>query len=480
MPDYEARDCFPKFRLVSQEYTPQPGSCEGDPCDPLSGNVLLSETDIPGSQGMAFTRRYQSMGFGEGGDSLGVNWIHPFGARLQAIPDTLKVDHFSVASSPSYDSPEEACKYGWRKIADKAYNGKLRHSSAHYNNGACEIGGATAKVILPVLPDRPLKDLNHTYSTQLLIRPNGERYLFRLVENGQWESIEGRPVTLTKDAQSWLLTFADGAAESYGLDGLIRKATGADGRQTTYRYDADKQLKTVTNPYGQHIEFTYTDGKISRAEAPGGSADYAYDDYGNLVRVTYPDETTRQYRYENADFPHLLTGVIDEKGVRIATWSYNSKGRVVINERAENTEHYTFAYDRYRTTTVTDSAGAQRTYHYDVFNGKLRFTEITGDRCDNCGHRDDQKRSYNDQGHILSRTDWNGVTTTYERDASGLELSRTEAAGTPQARTITTEWHPEFRKPLRVSEPDRLIEYTYDSAGRLQSKTERALPQPEK
>jgi YD repeat-containing protein len=474
MPDYAAKDCFPKFRLVSQEHTPQPGTCEGDPCDPLSGNVLLSETDIPGSQGMTFTRRYQSMGFGEGGDSLGVNWTHPFGARLQAIPDTLNAKDFSLAYSRTYDSPQSACKYGWRRIKDKAYNGTLR-SRGEYKNGACEIGGSKPKAILPVLPDRSVQNLNVTYSTQTLIRPNGERYLFRMGENGQWENMDGLPVVLTGGNSSWTLTFSDGATETYGSDGLIQNATGADGRQTAYSYDANKQLTTVTNPYGQRIEFTYTDGKISRVTAPGGTADYEYDDHGNLAQVIYPDDTRRQYLYEDSNFPHLLTGVIDEKGDRIATWSYNSKGRVVMNERADGTEHYTFDYGRY-STTLTDGAGAERTYRYDVFNGKLRFTEITGDRCDSCSHGADQKRSYDDKGRILNRTDWNGATTTYERDATGLELSRTEAAGTAEERTTTTEWHPQFNKPTRITEPNRITEYTYDAAGRVLSKTERTLP----
>ena len=147
-----------------------------------------------------------------------------------------------------------------------------------------------------------------------------------------------------------------------------------------------------------------------------------------------------------------------------------------MNELALETERYEFTYNSDGSTTVTDSAGASRNYEFDIHNGQRKFVEITGDRCDTCGHGDDQQRNYNEQGHIIDRTDWNGVTTTYVRDDSGLELIRTEAAGTPQARTISTEWHSDFNKPVRITEPDRVTEYTYDSAGRLLNKTQRELP----
>ncbi len=55
--------------------------------------------------------------------------------------------------------------------------------------------------------------------------------------------------------------------------------------------------------------------------------------------------------------------------------------------------------------------------------------------------------SYNANGFLTSKTDWKGNATTYTHDDCGLELSRTEAVGTPEARTITTEWHRQFCLP---------------------------------
>jgi uncharacterized protein RhaS with RHS repeats len=98
----------------------------------------------------------------------------------------------------------------------------------------------------------------------------------------------------------------------------------------------------------------------------------------------------------------------------------------------------------------------------------------SGGACKQCG--DSQAYTFDANGFKASQVDWNGVTTSYKRDPSGLELSRTEAQGTPQARTVTTEWDPKHRKPVRITEPNRVIEKRYDSAGRLLQRTERPLP----
>ena len=59
----------------------------------------------------------------------------------------------------------------------------------------------------------------------------------------------------------------------------------------------------------------------------------------------------------------------------------------------------------------------------------------------------------------------------YSYDERSLEVARTAAAGTLQARTVTTEWHPDWFLPVTVTEPDRITHYTYDAQGRQLSQT---------
>lgn len=63
----------------------------------------------------------------------------------------------------------------------------------------------------------------------------------------------------------------------------------------------------------------------------------------------------------------------------------------------------------------------------------------------------------------MSRTDFNGVTTTYQYDlARNLETQRIEAAGTPAARTIRTQWHPDWRLATRIAEPLKITTHVYN------------------
>ncbi len=82
---------------------------------------------------------------------------------------------------------------------------------------------------------------------------------------------------------------------------------------------------------------------------------------------------------------------------------------------------------------------------------------------------------YDENGNVASVADFKGVITSYIYDLTrNLETSKTEAFGTPQARTITTVWHAGYRIPTRVFEPQRVTIYTHDPAGNVLTKVEQA------
>ena len=74
-----------------------------------------------------------------------------------------------------------------------------------------------------------------------------------------------------------------------------------------------------------------------------------------------------------------------------------------------------------------------------------------------------------------TQTDAKGFVTTYTYNDRGLETTRTQASGTPQARTTTTTWHATFNLPLTVTEGGQVTTYTYDTQGRQTSRTQTAL-----
>ena len=177
----------------------------------------------------------------------------------------------------------------------------------------------------------------------------------------------------------------------------------------------------------------------------------------------------RRYHYTNPN-PKLLTGITDERGVRYATWSYDDQGRAISSEHANGAEKVTLSYNADGSTTVTNELGKQTVYRFQTIQGVRRITAIEGEPSANCPASNAQY-SYDERGLLKTKTDNKGHLTTYTYNDRGLEVARTEAAGTAQARTVTTEWHPDWFLPVTVTEPDRITRYTYDDQGRQLSQT---------
>jgi len=115
-----------------------------------------------------------------------------------------------------------------------------------------------------------------------------------------------------------------------------------------------------------------------------------------------------------------------------------------------------------------------QTYHFVIQHGVVKISRIDGGPCPGCNQT--QHVTYDANGFVASRTDFNGNVTTYVNNSRGLQTSRTEAVGTPEERTITTEWHGDFRVPVRITGPGKITTFTYDSQGRLLERKEEVTP----
>ncbi|ODB88470.1 hypothetical protein A3196_12810 [Candidatus Thiodiazotropha endoloripes] len=336
----------------------------------------------------------------------------------------------------------------------------------------CEIRLGSKYVLkLPII-----NSLNHTLDAgtytkiNYVSRGNGKTDVYRY-QYYQWRPLYPGRTAISETDSGWSITLKDNTVENYDDDGRLVISTNQSGQNTQFSYDGEGRLQTVTGHYGDTLTYAYDNaGFLTTITTPDGDLEYDYDTEGRLASVTYPDNNTRQYHYEDPDFPYHLTGITDENNDRYATWAYNDDGKAVLSEHANSAERFEFTYNADGTTTVTDATGAERIYHFVVKQGQMKVDHIEGDRCTTCSGGDIQAYTYDSDGFIASKTDWNGNTTTYIRDDQGRELSRTEASGTPQARTITTTWDTALNKPLTVTEPEQRTEYNYDTEGRLMSR----------
>ncbi|MEW8064311.1 MAG: DUF6531 domain-containing protein [Candidatus Thiodiazotropha sp.] len=452
---------------------------EGNPCDPATGNKYQTETDYSLINGTLKVERYYTSqnNLGDGYGLMGPRWRHNYTRKIDGY-GTPDYNRYRGAKSPLYSSPSEACTNGWNTLKNVAYRGQVSDGLPNYLNGVCEIHrDGSIVAILPIHNDYTGRiDIGATVSIRAFSRPNGNIIYFRS-QNDQWHPIYSTQSSLVQNNSEWVLSLPNGNTELYDSDGNLLSINTKDGMSTNFTYE-DGRLAVVTDNFGDTLTYHYNDsGRLIRITTPEGDISYSYGGTGNrLIAVTYVDGSTRQYHYENTSFPYNLTGITDENANRYATWAYDAYGRVILSEHAGGAEQVEFVYNSDGTTTVTDAAGAERIYHYTVQQGQLKVEHIEGDRCTTCSSGGTQAYTYDTNGFVASKTDWEGNITTYTRDAQGRELSRTEASGTPNARTVTTTWDTSLNKPLVITEPDRITEYTYDANGRRLSANQRPHP----
>ncbi|RJG05284.1 RHS repeat protein [Noviherbaspirillum cavernae] len=334
-------------------------------------------------------------------------------------------------------------------------------------------------------------------SSVTVSRPGGSTYIF--TANGtsyvaQDGDVTDRLIPQT-DGTGKVITWeysvaADGSVETYDAAGkLLSIRNRVDLTQTLTYSDtttapaiapAPGLLLKVTDAYGRMIDFTYdSSGRINKMTDPsGGEYRYAYDADNNLVSVTLPDTKVKGYSYNEAAYtggntlPHTLTGVTDENGSRLASYTYDAQGRAYIGQHAGGVDQYqlNFSPDGSSTTTI-DPLGTARTYSYTSILGVTRATGQSQPAGAGSAAAT-RSTTYDSNGNVKSRTDWNGNLTTYDYDlVRNLQTRRTEASGTPQARMITTAWHPTRDVPEKIAEPKRVIMFSYDSLGNMLGKT---------
>jgi RHS repeat-associated protein len=282
------------------------------------------------------------------------------------------------------------------------------------------------------------------------------------------------------------LTYSDGTAGAKG--GYVLDASG---NPTTTVLPAGLLLR-VADVYGNALNFGYdTSSSIVKMTDPsGGNYVYAYNAQSNLVSVQYPDGRSKTYLYENTTFRNALTGITDENGVRYATYRYDTMGRAYDEDHGGSVGHYNLAYTTDASgnpvsTTVTDPLNTTRTYNFTTVLGVVKSTGVSQPGGSGCGAAS-SAMTYDANGNIASRADFNGNKTCYAYDLTrNLETARVEglasgtacpanlATYTPAAnsaeRKILTEWHPSFRLPLKVTEAGRETSTDYDTRGNVTS-----------
>ena len=447
---------------------PDPKQCKANPVYPSTGTKEQPEADYQGAgtNGLQFVRRYRSdhHGWAHNYQVFGIDFSAP--AANTTPPPVIP---FLGVGNACYSgigaiSKEPYCFQYISRGPNPAYDFALERG----NDRMLDFGTAT--------DFSPAGDINDRITR--LTDANGNTIGWN-VYNAAKDATErydatGRLQTVTaRNGQVQTLSYSDSAtpATTAPGPGLLLKVTDQFGRELKFTYDSQARLHTMTDPAGGIYTYTY--------DEPSSIVVSGSQPVSNLTSVTYPDGKKRIYWYNeqdktgNTNQPYALTGITDENNVRYATWTYNVQGQAASSEHAGSAEKYTFNYGSLQ-TTMTDPLGSVYTYTYQDVLGVAKLTGQSQPGGSGCGPAS-SGITYDANGNVATRTDFNGVVTKYGYDLiRNLETSRVEAFGTAQARTSSTQWHATYRIPTVIAEPLRRISFTHDANGNVLTRTEQA------
>ncbi len=318
--------------------------------------------------------------------------------------------------------------------------------------------------------------LHLSATTVVAERPDGQQITFTLIAN-TWTPDTDLDYKLTSAAGTWTLTGPDDTVETYtaagaSTEGLLQTIQTRNGYTQTVQY-GDNQVTAITDSFNRTLTFTYQNNLqnnlLHSVTTPDGLViTFGYGN-GQLTSSSFSTAPAaiQTYLYENSAFASALTGIVDENNNRYASWTYDTTGRTLSSQHANGAGLIAVNYnDTDGSRTVTTALGQQTLYKFTTLQGVAKVTEA-----DLLSPAAKRTFTYDTNGYLASRTDFNGNLTTYSNDAHGQPTTIVEASGTPQARTTTIAYHFAFHLPLQIATPGLTTTFTYDNSGQMLTKT---------
>ncbi len=299
----------------------------------------------------------------------------------------------------------------------------------------------------------------------------------------------------TNDDKTWIfnasgqltaILFRGGYTQTFTYTGSDNTSVMDNlGRSMSFVYDASHRLTQVTAPDGSVYIYQYA-AKFAVSSVPPALASVPPINNSVLVAVTKPgtNSPTLTYIYDDPTTttvdgntylvnPFGLTGVVDERGVRYATYSYDSSGNITSSQLAGGVYNYSLSFNATtHQVTVTNPLGKQEVWTFsDDASNNRRLMSIQGQASAHCP-MSNSTFTYDSNAFLASITDEEGRVTGYVNNVRGLPTSATRGSGTSSAVTTTYVWNGNWRVPDRVIEPGLTTDYTWNTSGQLTQVTQ--------
>ena len=120
----------------------------------------------------------------------------------------------------------------------------------------------------------------------------------------------------------------DGTQIHFDSEGLQRAVVDTNGNTTSYDYDADQRLVSITDPVGLQTTFSYQNGRLASITDPTGrTTTFKSDAQGDLIEIVDPDGSMRSFDYDDS---HRLIEQITKRCFS-TIYSYDFAGRHVLS-----------------------------------------------------------------------------------------------------------------------------------------------------
>lgn len=329
----------------------------------------------------------------------------------------------------------------------------------------------------------------NTHVVMHYVRDDGKAYQFTKDSGEQWvgprESqfelsfVDGGTSYWCHD--KWSLTDGDGSLRTFNSHGQLERIEWRNGQYVDIEFDSSDQCPSSAPPYevvgatdhtGQSLQFDYLADGDSRTldsvtDDAGNVFRYCYDAYSRLEKVVFPDGNDVSvtcastgdnpfitYAYQGST--NRLTAVIDEEGQSYATWTYDaSSGFADSSFHGASKDLVTLDYTDTDGNTYPDSVvevgplGLSTTNVMTVQQGVPQLSARQRQWSD-ATSAGDELYHYDDNGYPSRRDDFEGRTTLYRHDASGLLRIRVDAFDTAEERLTRITWDQSLRQPLKI------------------------------
>ncbi len=315
-----------------------------------------------------------------------------------------------------------------------------------------------------------------------VMRIKGRFVYFTKTAENTWVADNDVPLRLMSFPDQYELSLPDDSREIYNLSGQLIAIVDLNGYRINLDYDLNGLLIKISDSINYSLIISYTPNNKIRSVGTSDGRRFIYNYTQELLDNSVAmDGTINIYKYDNIDYPNLLTGIADQYNARKLTWNYDNLKRVSFSERLAITgfEGLTYSYPSNINSAEifrTVSNSKRRTnYRFNLLLGVPLLTSVDGDGFTECD-KGYPSYSYDPvNANVLSKTVSNKITQYSNYDEKHNAQTIIKGFGTPEAQTTSFTHNTNFYQRVATKTEasvfsqsgNKVTSYSYDGYGNI-------------